>query len=358
MVSEAQAWYTTLGMQFTLRIRNIVYIVTALLAVWFFFAYKEIFTPFLIAMIFAYVFNPLIDFFNHRLRIHRATSIVIVYLILILSTIGVITLVTRSILAESQNITHNFGMFSKTLQKEVAGSPDFLKFFFADYLEGFPRNQIPNTLSFPLFTKAFSGVINLFIFLFAAFFFLKDGRRMTERIIKIFPKEYKEEVEELIRKINMVLSSYLRGQIILILAMMVMLYGTFTLLGVKNALTLSLMSAIFEIVPFIGPIVAAIIGTFIIVISGGITTFHIPLLQSILLLIAIYALTRYIQDYAIAPYVIGKATHLHPLIILFSVIAGEHVYGILGVILAVPVAATIKILYSFFFEKIYQKDRK
>lgn len=345
-------------MQFTLRIRNLVYLATATLAVWFLFAYKEVFTPFLIAMIFAYVFNPLINLFNHKLRVNRAMSIVIVYLILIVSTVAVITLVTRSILAESQSITRNFGTFSTTLQKEVAGSPDFLKFFFADYLEGFPRNQIPNTLSFPLFTRAFSGVINLFIFLFAAFFFLKDGRRMTERLIKLFPSEYKNDVEELLRKINVVLSSYLRGQIILILAMMVMLYSIFTILGVKNALTLSLMSAIFEIVPFIGPIVAAILGTFIIIISGGIANFQIPILQSVLILLAIYAITRYIQDYAIAPFVIGKATHLHPLIILFSVIVGEHLYGILGVILAVPVAASIKILYVFFFEKLSQKDKK
>ncbi|MFI5265589.1 MAG: AI-2E family transporter, partial [Candidatus Levyibacteriota bacterium] len=62
-----------------------------------------------------------------------------------------------------------------------------------------------------------------------------------------------------------------------------------------------------------------------------------------------------IQDYAISPFVIGKATHLHPVVILFSVVAGEHLYGILGVILAVPVAASIKIIYSFVFDKIYQK---
>ncbi len=345
-------------MQFSIRLRNIIYLGTILFGLWFLFYQKAIFTPFLIAMIFAYVFNPLIDLFNRTLKINRAVSIFLVYIILIASTVGVIILVTQSILSESENIRINFVNFSKTLQKEFAGTPDLFKFFFTEYVEGFPRNQIPSTLSFPLFTKAFSGVINLFIFLFAAFFFLKDGRRMTDRLVKVLPAEYRSDGMDLIKKINVVLSSYLRGQIILILAMMVMLYSAFSILGVRNALTLSLMSAIFEIVPIIGPIVAGIVGTFVIIISGGITTFQIPILQSILILVLIYAITRYIQDYAIAPFVIGRATHLHPLIILFSVIAGEHLYGILGVILAIPVAASLKIVYSFIFDKIRQKDRK
>lgn len=336
--------------------RNIVYLVTGGLFLWFFLSFKAIFTPFILAMIFAYLFNPLIDFFARRLKFPRAASIVLVYIILIASTVIALTLVTQSILAESASISRNFDSFSRTLQKEVAGTPDFFRFFFAEYLTGFPKNQIPTTLSFPLFTKAFSGAINLFIFLFAAFFFLKDGRKMINIFIKLFPQEHKDDISELIRKINTVLSAYLRGQIILIIAMMVMLYATFSVLGIKNAFTLSLMSAIFEIVPIIGPIVAGIIGTFVIVISGGIGNFQIPILQSIMLLFAVYAITRYIQDYAIAPFVIGKATHLHPLLILFSVIAGEHIYGILGVILAVPVAASIKIIYSFIFERIYHKN--
>lgn len=324
---------------------------------WFFLSYKAIFTPFILAMIFAYVFNPLIDFFADKLSIPRAVSIAIVYIILIASTVIAISLAAQSILAESASISRNFDVFSRTLLREVAGTPDFFRLFFTEYLTGFPKNQLPTTLSFPLFTKAFSGIINLFIFLFAAFFFLKDGRRMTGKIISLFPSEHSDDVSELIKKINTVLSAYLRGQIILIIAMMVMLYTTFSVLGIKNAFTLSLMSALFEIVPIIGPIVAGIIGTFVIVISGGIGNFQIPLLQSILLLFAVYAVTRYIQDYAIAPFVIAKATHLHPLIILFSVITGEHLFGILGVILAVPVAASIKIIYSFIFERIYSKTK-
>ncbi|MGE5041567.1 MAG: AI-2E family transporter [Candidatus Levyibacteriota bacterium] len=343
-------------MQFSIRLRNIIYIATVVAAVWFFFAYHTIFTPFLIAMIFAYVFNPLIDFLQ-KLKIPRSASILIVYVILITSFAGVIILLTQSILAESENIRRSFDAFSSSLvslQNGMLGTPGLIRSLFTDYV-GNVKTQIPGTISFPFFTRAFSEILNVFIFLFAAFFFLKDGRKMVNHAVNMLPSEYVEEAEILLKKINTVLSSYLRGQIILIIAMMVMLYAIFSVLGVKNALTLSLMSALFEIVPIIGPIVAGALGTFVIVISGGIGNFQVPLFETVLILVGIYAITRYIQDYGIAPFVIGRATELHPLLILFSVIAGERLYGILGVILAVPVAASLRIIYSFLFEKIYKK---
>lgn len=342
-------------MNFSIRLRNIIYVGTFLVFVWFFFTQKALFTPFLIAMIFAYVFTPLIDLFNHKLKINRTVSIVIVYIILLVSTISIITFLTRSIILESESIERSFTVFSSTIKNGISGGPEFLNFLFSDYLTNFSKSQIPNIISLPFFTKAFSGIVNLFILLFTAFFFLKDGRKFADKLVSVFPSEYKVDASELMRKINVVLSAYLRGQIILIIAMMIMLYGTFLFLGVKNALTLSLASALFEIVPIIGPIVAAVIGTFVIVISGGISTFYFPIFQVVILILVVYAVTRYIQDYAISPFVIGKATHLHPVVILFSVVAGEHLYGILGVILAVPVAASIKIIYTFIFERIHKK---
>ncbi len=336
----------------SVKLRNIIYGATFFVCVLFAFYNREIFTPFLIAMIFAYVFNPLIDFFE-KLKFPRTVSILIVYTILIASFAGMIFLITQFILSESENISKSFEIFSKSVKSGVNGSPAILRYVFGDFFDNFGRTQVSGSVSLPVFTRAFSEILNVFIFLFSAFFFLKDGRNMIKGAIELLPAEYRRDTETMLEKINTVLSAYLRGQIILILAMMVMLLVIFNILGVKNGLTLSLMSSIFEIVPFIGPVVAAAIGTFVIIISGGFHNFRVPMFQTALILLAIYAITRYIQDYGIAPFVISKATDLHPLIILFSVIVGEHLYGVIGVILAVPVAASIKIVYSFVFEKIH-----
>jgi len=187
---------------------------------------------------------------------------------------------------------------------------------------------------------------------------LKDYRRIINKILLLLPGEARINATILLRKINTVLSAYLRGQIMIIISMVAMLYLVFSILGTRFALTISVFSALFEIVPFIGPIAAAFFGTFLITISGGFSHFSFGYFETILLTLVVYYITRQIQDYFIFPLVFSHTTKLHPLIILFSVLVGEHLYGILGVILAIPVAASIKIVYGFILDKINEAERK
>lgn len=343
-------------MNVNIRFRNIVYLITLVLFAWLIIRIKDILSPFIIAMIFAYVFNPLTNFFSAKFRLHRVVSIVLVYVILIGSAAFLITSLTRSVISESESIKHTFEGFNGSFGK-VSNAPDWLKLIFADYFDTFSKTQIPTTISFPVFTKAFSSIISFFVFLFAAFFFLKDGRKIPRKIVELTPVEYRKQSQELIARINAVLSRYLRGQIILVAVMVVMLFAALTVLGVKNALTLSFMFALFEIVPIIGPIVASVFGTFLIIISGGAANFPMTIPMTIIVILLIFFASRYIQDYVFQPLVIGKATDLHPLLILFSVLAGERLFGILGIIIAVPVSASIKILYQFLFEQINKEAK-
>ena len=135
-----------------------------------------------------------------------------------------------------------------------------------------------------------------------------------------------------------------------------MLYVGFSFLGIKNALTISILSALAGIVPIIGVIATIIIGTFVIVLSGGIHAFNLGILETILIVIGIYYGAQLIQDYILAPFILGKAVRLHPLVILFAALAGGNIAGILGLILAIPVAATTKILLEFAMDKINHRD--
>jgi predicted PurR-regulated permease PerM len=80
-------------------------------------------------------------------------------------------------------------------------------------------------------------------------------------------------------------------------------------------------------------------------------------LQIALVVIAIYTIVRQLQDYLVNPYIMGRITKLHPLIILFAVISGEHIAGVLGLILAVPIAGIIKIIFEYSLDKININDK-
>lgn len=322
-------------------------------SIWLLFSQRDILGPFMLAMIFAYIFNPLINFFNHVFKVPRSVSILLVYIILIVSSVFLVSYLFRSILSEIESIQSNASSYVSTLQQGIDNSPAFIKPLFSDYMVILQKNKIFENLifaPFPVVTKAFSGILGFFIFIFAAFLFLKDGKKMVEWMLKSAPIEHRDRGRVLLKRINSTLASYLRGQFLIILSMLVMVYAGLSVLGVKYALTIALFTAILEIVPFVGPFAAMIFSVFLTVISGGGNNFDLNLVQVSVAVVLVAYVARLIQDYLIAPFIIGKATKIHPLAILFSVLVGEHVYGILGVLLAVPVAATIKIIYEFVVE--------
>ncbi len=132
------------------------------------------------------------------------------------------------------------------------------------------------------------------------------------------------------------------------------LFITLSILGVRFALILAIFSGLAEIVPIIGPIVAAAVAAIVAFVGGTSNVGFSPLYMAIAVIVA-YTVVRQIQDYLINPLVMGKITKLHPLIILFAVLAGEHTAGILGLILAVPTACILKILLEFSLDKLNDK---
>jgi predicted PurR-regulated permease PerM len=218
-----------------------------------------------------------------------------------------------------------------------------------------PRVISSNSV-FTFFPRALTTVIGFFIFLFAGFYFLKDGELMFKRFLNNIPGEYKDEISLLFSKINNVLGGYLRGQIFMVFLVSLVLYLALSIVGVRFALILAIFSGFVEIIPIIGPIFAGAIAV-LIALSNGNLSFGLSPFQGAIIVALIYLVVRQIQDYFVAPAVMGRIVKLHPLIILFAVLAGQHMWGMLGVILAVPVAGIIRILLEFSLEKIGKSEK-
>ncbi|MCL5970240.1 MAG: AI-2E family transporter [Patescibacteria group bacterium] len=341
----------------TLKLRSIFFIITGLLLLWFLYIERAILTPFILAAIFAYIFNPLINLFSKIFKFPRTLSIILVYVMLVFSVLYIGSLLTRELLRESENIRQIVLNYISYLKSNIDSLPSAIQPYVASYTE-FPKIQIQalGLSAFPVFSLAFSGILNLLVFIFATFFFLKDNEKITDKFLLLFSQEERIEMSALIKKINTVLSKYLRGQIILIISLAVILFASFSFLGIKNALTISILSALAGIVPMIGTITAIIIGTFVILLSGGLQNFQLGILETILVVVGVYYGAQLIQDYILSPFILGKAVRLHPLIILFAALAGGNLAGIIGLILAVPIAATIKIIFEFALDKINHRD--
>lgn len=339
----------------TIRFKTIFFITLGIIFIWFIYIERAILTPFILAAIFAYIFNPVVDFFYHKVKLPRTISIFIIYLLIMGSIIFLSVVLTRRIIDESSELRDYVTNLIETTKQQANTLPDFMQPLVSEALMSLEKSKIFSTESiFILFPKAISRIVSLFIFLFSAFYFLKEGRSMIDKLLNLVPDKNRIEVEIIARRINAVMGGYLRGQILLIFIVSLVLFIALSILGIKFALILAIFSGFAEVIPIIGPITATSVVAIVAFVTAS-ANFSLNPMQAAIIVIIVFFTIRQIQDYFITPYVMGRISKLHPLIVLFAVLAGGHIWGIMGFVLAVPIAASIKIVLQFFLDKINEK---
>lgn len=337
------------------RLRTVFFFILGVLLLWFFYMERSILTPFVLGAIFAYIFNPTVNLFTRKIKLPRAVSVLIVFLILISLVVGVSIILTQIIVNESDDIRKYINLLLHTTNSQLNTLPSWLQPTARDLLLSIKKYQGKNAISLiSYFPQAVSKIVGFLIFVFSSFYFLKEGHLFIDRFLRIFPRDLKVEVEILLRKINSVLGGYLRGQLFLVFLMALGLYLSLTILGIRFALTIAIFSGLAEIVPLVGPIVATIVATSVAMITGA-NHFGLQPVQLGVVIVILYFVLRHLEDYFVIPLVMGKITKLHPFVIFFAVIAGGHIGGVLGLILAVPIAAIGKILLEFCFDYLHTK---
>jgi len=336
----------------TIRLRTLFFIALAAVAIWFLYLERTILTPFVLAAIFAYIFNPVVNFFTHKVKLPRTISILIIYLVLVGVVVFLGVLFTGRIIEESSELRIYIEGVIRGTRSQINTLPDFIRPIASDSLVSLEKSRI-FTPSYwvTLFPQAISRIIGFFIFLVAGFYFLKEGNVVFDKILNFIPKDLRIDMEIMLRRMNKVFGNYLRGQVFLIVLVSVVLFVALSILGIRFALVLAVVSGFAEIIPIVGPIFAGAIAVLVVLVTG-ISNFQIPAIQGAIVVALIYFVVRELEDYFVIPHVMGKVADLHPLIILFAVLAGGHLFGVLGLILAVPIAGVIKILLTFSFDKI------
>lgn len=340
-----------------MRLRTLLIIGILVSLVVFLYLERTILTPFIFAAIFAYLFNPIVNFFDKKIRLPRGLSVVVIFLVLVSLFIAFIFFLGRGLILESSEFRLTAVNTIANARSEVNLLPAAFRPAVNEFVSSLYNSDFLKASSiFAIFPKAVSGFIALLIFIVSSFYFLKDGKNLIERLILFSPRAYKVEVEILLRKINAVLGGYLRGQVFLVFLVSLILFIALTILGVKFALLIAIFSGLAEIVPIIGPIVATVAAVIAVFLGGGSSNFPITPVQTSIVVVIIYFVVRQIQDYFITPHVMGRVTKLHPFVVVFAVIAGGHIAGIMGLLLAVPVAAVLKILLEFGIDAINDKE--
>jgi predicted PurR-regulated permease PerM len=197
-------------------------------------------------------------------------------------------------------------------------------------------------------------LLELLVFLIATFFLLRDAPRLFQWLRRILPPNQRNELVPLFAQVNTLLGRYVRGQLFLIGVMSSVTFVGLSILQVPFALLLAITTGVLEVIPIVGPITAGAIAC--LVALGHPAPWGLSQIWFVAIVAAMYTVLRHMEDYFVIPLVIGRIVKLHPAVVIFALLTGGALYGLLGVLIAVPVAATLRLVLIYVGAKLRDED--
>ncbi len=310
---------------------------------------------FVLALLLSSLMGPIADFVDrfHARRVPRTLSIAVIYLVLLGSMGAGIFFVGSKAVEQASALASTIPKYAENPQllNEIP-LPGWLEEYrprladvareqfkaHAEELMGAVTSAGKGLLS------ALSNVVFLILIPILSFFFLKDAGELSTLLAEQFhDPDNRAFVEDVMADVHRLLVEFMRAMMLLCLATFLIFLLVLGLLGTPYALLLSVLAGVFELVPVAGPLTAGV--TIVAVAAFG----GYPHLGWVVVFLIAY---RLFLDYVLQPYLMGQGVELPPLAILFGVLAGEQVGGVLGMFLSIPALATLRILYVQ-----YRKDR-
>lgn len=308
--------------------------IIVLLALVFLYLIRDIVLIIFVAVVIAAAINGPVSWLQ-RNKVPRLLGVLFIYLLLFLLIGLIITLIFPPLADQIRQLAAHF----PSLVEKVGLS---LQQWWQDYdlennLQSFLgriSDKLTQAASSVLSTtiNLFGGLISAIVILVISFYLSVQERGAKRFLVSLTPAEHQAYLAGLIDRIESKIGSWLRGQLILMLIIGLLIFIGLYSLGIKYALVLALIAALFEIVPYIGPVLAALPAIILAFIQS-------PLLA--LLTLALYVVVQQLENYLLAPQVMRKAVGLNSVVIIIALLIGGKLAGILGIILAVPVAAAI-----------------
>lgn len=324
-----------------------------------------------VAAILAYLLDPVITFIGDRTTLGRGAIIAIVYIALAAALIGgffALGVASFQQIANLIELTPELIENVTTFISSLVNRTEPLRIGpftidplvipwdrLTDQILGLAQPVLSQgtTIASRFATTTARTVINLFFIFIVSIYFATDLPSMGG-YVKSFAQQpgYREDAERLMPELRRVWGAYLRGQIILGLVIFLVVWIGLMILGVQNSLALGLLSGLLEFVPTVGPVIGAAVAILVAFFQPdnylGLTSW-----QYALVVLGLMIIIQQLENNLLVPRIVGGALDLRPLIVIVGVFMGAALFGVLGAILAAPVIASMKLLGTYAWRKLF-----
>lgn len=318
--------------------------------------------PFLLAIILFYVLNPLVEFVESY-KVPRIATILGVYGVSLTLLVLVGISLVNAIFNEIQEFAREIPHYTREFRQFIDETEFILYELPPPVTDAINEAIIEYQLNFQEILGTildFEGIIGTgasilaYVFSLIAlpiilFYFLKDTEILRSNMILVVPPQYRKKVREIMKDVSITFGSYIRGQLVVCLFIGLLTYLGLAFLGVEFALVLGIIAGITNIIPYFGPFIGAVPSVIIALLEE-------PLLA---LKVVIWILiVQQIESQLVAPQILGRNLKLHPLAVVTSLIAGGHFFGLIGLILAVPIVAIVRVIIRHLFWDYFLQDEE
>ncbi|MFA6449284.1 MAG: AI-2E family transporter [bacterium] len=323
--------------------------------IWFVTRVSSILGYFALAGAIAYILNPAVERLSKK-RIPRMVATLLIFTVFAAILAVILIAIIPPAFKQFEELIKDFPTYAESLQDlwakllHVAKSSNLpaniqsLPDKFSGNLQQVGEN-IGKTI-FDGITGFLSKIPTMVIVPILVFYFLSDGPNIRKSLIAAVPPKLRTDTEELLSRINSALGGFIRGQLKLCAVMGFTTFIVYLWPMPKYSLFFGLIAGVTEFIPYVGPILA-LIGPLIVAL------FISP--ATVIYVLIAFAVLQVLEGNILAPKIIGKDCDLHPAIIIFVLMCGGELAGLAGMIAAIPVAVTVKVLYNFFYTERYLK---
>lgn len=341
-------------------LRAIAVIIGTLLILYFLYQISSVITYIAIAGVVSLIGRPIVMFLRKKLKFNDTIAVIVTMLLLIGIVAGIIALFIPLIVQQGQNlsllnidalqdnmenlyrqITEYFGISSSEIEQQLKDSKVLANFDF-----GF----VPN------FLNSFIGIlgslsIGLFSVLFIAFFFLKDSKLFEDGLMVFVPDNKESRLKKSINSIKDLLSRYFVGLVFQILILFVFYTIVLLIFRVENAIVIAFLCALLNLIPYVGPVIGGVLMLTLTMTSNIGADFSSVILPKTSYVMIGFLIGQLVDNFISQPRIFSQSVKSHPLEIFLVIIIGGLLFGITGMIIAVPGYTAIKVILKEFLSE-------
>jgi predicted PurR-regulated permease PerM len=319
------------------------------LLVWFLYKVRGVFNPFIFGFVLAYLLAPLVDYLETR-NLSRVVAIVFVYIFLGLAATTLIVFALPALFQDVNRVKEAMPEYTQLIQQLIG---NFQQEYSKVPIPGGVRQisdellQEAERMSLGLIQSMARGILwflsqalNIILAPVVSFYFLLEFKRMGEIILGLLPVRFRPEVAETGKEINHVIKRFIRGNLLVAALVGLMAVAGMYLVGMDFPLLIGIMVGITNFIPYFGAIISAIPAILLALLKSKWLALYV---------LGLMLLIQQIEGNIISPKILGESVGLHPLVIIFALLVGGELYGLLGLIVAVPVAAIVRILWKHLY---------